>query len=52
LEFRWDQVTVIYLGDDVNDTDAFRMMRTPCAEESCVTLSVGVLHPDLMRQVC
>jgi trehalose 6-phosphate phosphatase len=37
---------VICLGDDVNDMDAFRMMRALRAEGSCVTLSVGVLHPD------
>jgi hypothetical protein len=37
---------VIYLGDDVNYTDAFRVLRALRAEGSCVTLSVGVLHAD------
>jgi hypothetical protein len=46
MELRWDQVTAIFLADDVNNTDAFRMMRALRAEGSCVTLSVCLLHPD------
>jgi hypothetical protein len=52
MALRWGQVTVISLGDDVNDTDALRMMRVLRAKESCVTLSVCVLHPDSPHQVC
>jgi trehalose 6-phosphate phosphatase len=37
---------VIYLGDDVSDTDAFRMLRGTRAQGNCMTLSVGVLHTD------
>ena len=37
---------VIYLGDHVSDTDAFRMLRGLRVRGNCTTLSVGVLHPD------
>jgi trehalose-6-phosphatase len=37
---------VIYLGDDVSDTDAFRMLKGMRARGNCLTLSVGVLHTD------
>jgi trehalose 6-phosphate phosphatase len=37
---------VLYLGDDVSDTDAFRMLRRLRAQRNRMTLSVGVLHPD------
>jgi trehalose 6-phosphate phosphatase len=37
---------VIYLGDDVSDTDAFRMLRAVRATEDSMALSVGVLHAD------
>jgi trehalose 6-phosphate phosphatase len=37
---------VVYLGDDLSDTDAFRMLRGLRARGSCMTLSVGVLHAD------
>jgi hypothetical protein len=35
---------VIYLGDDVSDTDEFRMVRGMRAQGTCTILSVGVLH--------
>ena len=37
---------VIYLGDDMSDTDAFRMLKGLRAGGNCMTLSVGVLHID------
>jgi len=37
---------VIYLGDDVSDTDTFRVLRGLRTQRCCMTLSVGVLHPD------
>jgi trehalose-phosphatase len=37
---------VLYLGDDICDTDAFRTLRTVQAGGNCMTLLAGVLHPD------
>lgn len=37
---------VIYFGDDVTDTDTFRMLRAVRAEGHCMTLPVGVLYAD------
>jgi len=37
---------VIYFGDAVSDTDAFPVLPTVRAEGHCMTLSVGLLHPD------
>ena len=39
-------MAVIYVGDDVSDTDAFRTLRAMRSRGSCMTLSVGVLHAD------
>jgi hypothetical protein len=37
---------VIYLGNDVSDTDAFHTLRAVRIRGQCMTLSVGVTHPD------
>jgi trehalose 6-phosphate phosphatase len=37
---------VIYLGDDVSETDAFRLLRGIRARGNCMTLCVGVLYAD------
>jgi trehalose-phosphatase len=42
---------VICLGDDVSGTDAFRVLRAVRASGNCMTLSVGVLHPDSLARL-
>jgi hypothetical protein len=37
---------VIYLGEDVSNTDEFRVVRGMRAQGTHTTLSVGVLHAD------
>jgi len=37
---------MIYLSNDVMDKDTFRVLRGLRTQRCCMTLSVGVLHPD------
>jgi trehalose-6-phosphatase len=39
---------VICLGDDVSDTDAFRMVRSLPSQKHCRTLPVGVIRAVLL----
>lgn len=38
--------SVIYLGDDVSDTDAFRMLKSLRKQSKCYGLAIGVVHAD------
>src|SRR3954447_3644730 len=44
-----DQVRMINLGDDVSDTDAFRMVRSLPSQTHCRTLPRGVIRPILLN---